>query len=332
MSESAFGRLMVPALLGLMTTPMVLASCGAQDGVLVQLADQTGTSPESGTAPVGCGYGLAGNGNDPAEMCPVGPGAFDMGSPLGECEQQGGKCPDEKPQHIVAISEFAMDRYEVSNMQFLAFTLDEPQWANGEQTPCDEDYLHSWEDEDPGDSEFGKLPVRWVCWHAASAFCQWAGKSLPSEAEWEYAATGKDHRLYPTGDDPPACIDALYGDCGEDGPGKVEERPGGSSVWGIQDLAGNVAEWINDGYAAAYYCGEGGTDLAACTEPDGGWMDPAGPGEAGEKVVRGGGWSDELFWLRVSARQHFSPDRTAPNLGFRCGGTPYVEETIERGD
>ena len=312
----------------LLMAALLLFSCASQAGDPIQvadLADDGRTQPSEG-----CGFGLGGNGNSPSEMCIVAAGAFFMGSPSGECEEHGGKCPDEKPQHVVAISQLLMDKHEVTNMQFLAFTLAESYWAAENDVPCDKDYLYSWQENDPSDSDCGKQPATWLCWDAAKAYCQWTGKRLPTEAEWEYAAKGSNHRVYPTGDEPPDCTQAIFEQCGVLGPGKVGGRPGGASIWGIEELAGNVAEWVKDGYSAIYYCGD--SDLAACTEPDEGWQNPQGPPAATEKVVRGGGWSDELFWLRSSARRHFSPGETSPNIGFRCVATPTADHAVARGD
>ena len=316
-------------LLLVMVVVSFLSSCGSPAGEPIQLGDAV---DRHGTLPAeGCGFGLGGNGNSPAEMCVIDAGAFFMGSPTGECEEQGGKCPDEKPQHVVGISAFVMDKHEVTNMAFLAFTLAETQWGPESGGLCDKDFLYLWQESEPSDSDFGKEPVRWVCWDAARAYCQWAGKRLPTEAEWEYAANGSQHRLFPAGDNPPDCTQSIFKGCDASGPAKIGDRPTGASVWDIQDLAGNVAEWVNDGYSDIYYCGS--KDLAECFEPDGGWLNPQGPAGATEKVVRGGGWSDELFWLRTSARQHYPPKKTSPTIRFRCVATTVddnVRDEVDR--
>lgn len=258
-------------------------------------------------------------GSSDVESCFVPETSFPMGSPDGECEVNGGVCPYEKPQHEVVTLEFYMDRFEVTNSQFKVFSIQNPEWAPGAGgapgASCDEYYLFDWGDDGVFAPEDAEKPVVWVCWHAGRAFCEWAGKALPTEAEWELAAKGGTHRSYPWGDDTPTCERAAFEECPQIvDVGSFEE---GQSPYGIHDLAGNAAEWIADWYDASYYC-DPDESGPPCHEPATGWVQPQGPAQGIDKVVRGGGAFSSPFWLRAAARGHHEPEQTRPDVGFRC--------------
>ena len=258
-------------------------------------------------------------GSNDVDSCLVPETSFAMGSPDGECELNGGVCPDEKPQHEVVTLEFYMDRFEITNSQFKVFTIQNPQWAPGGGGPpgvgCDEYYLFDWGSDGVFVPEDAEKPVGWVCWHAARAFCEWAGKALPTEAEWELAAKGSTHRIYPWGDAAPTCEHAAFEECAQ--LADVGSFEMGESPYGIHDLAGNAAEWVADWYGASYYCDPDASGTP-CHEPDGGWIQPQGPNQGIDKVVRGGGAFSSPFWLRASARGHHESEYTGPDVGFRC--------------
>jgi formylglycine-generating enzyme required for sulfatase activity len=148
-------------------------------------------------------------------------------------------------------------------------------------------------------------PAVCVRWSQAAAFCTWAGMRLPSEAEWEYAAR-RDERIYPWGDQPPDCTDAVFAGCGVSEAQPVGGRPRDVSPHGVADMAGNVSEWVGDWYSATYYS----------VSP---LQDPRGPASGGQKVIRGGDFTQSANVLRGSHRGNDAPElNAAPSMGFRC--------------
>jgi len=219
------------------------------------------------------------------EMIAIKGGAFQMGSAQGD--------PDERPPHEVTVSDFQMDRFEVTNTLFDAFVQ-----ATGYQTENEKGgKAQTWRTFSTPDTTDN--PVVMVTWADANAYCQWAGKRLPTEAEWEYAARGTDGRIYPWGNDyDPSKFNGKAS--GIHGTVHVGSYPSGESAFGIDDMAGNVWEWTADWYQAY----------------------PGGPASQfyGEKfrVTRGGGWFDEQKQVRASNRSSADPTAANDDLGFRC--------------
>jgi formylglycine-generating enzyme required for sulfatase activity len=232
-------------------------------------------------------------------LVPAGP--FTMGNSNG--------MPDEKPVHTVDLPAFYMDKYEVTNT-FYKVCVD----AGVCQVPANTGAgIHPGAYGTYGNQQFDNYPVIWVDWGRANTYCEWRGARLPSENEWEKAARGTDGRKYPWGE----AIDPTFANYGSNVPddyggvfGKttaVGSYPKGQSPYGIDDMAGNVWEWMADWY-----------DMY----PGG---DPSANSAFGQKtfrVLRGGAWSDNPDLLRTTFRGGNTPDTAVNYVGFRCASTP----------
>lgn len=238
-------------------------------------------------------------GKDGAPMVLIPAGAFTMGSNEG--------LPAERPEHVVTLDAYAIDRYEVSLRLYRRF-LQEVQ----------RDAPPTWDDE--AAETVGDRPAIGVSWADASAYCTWAGKRLPTEAEWEKGARGTDGRKYPWGPMQPFVDIANYNrgvwvseavtlvnvTGGVEGMSvRHGLKEGGRSPYGLHHMAGNAAEWVGDWYDREYYA----------KSPD---KNPTGPAKGEKKVIRGGSWSDLPVALRSSARVSAEPDFQDRAIGFRC--------------
>ena len=201
----------------------------------------------------------------------------------------------ERPPHTVFVDAFEIDQFEVTNEQFERFIAETGYITDAEKAG-----------ETPWRAYAGgkpKHPVVKVSWNDAKAFCEWAEKRLPTEAEWEKAARGTDGRTYPWGN--AWDVDkANTKDAGYRGTTIVGSFPSGASPYGVMDMAGNVAEWTSDWF-----------------QPYPGY--PGGDGEAqyfGEKyrVIRGGGWFSDQELVRTTERSASSVELANDDVGFRC--------------
>jgi formylglycine-generating enzyme required for sulfatase activity len=215
----------------------------------------------------------------------------------------GSEASGEGPPHRLSLDAFYIDRYEVTNAQYQRFVD-----AAGHRTPQHEvDARYDLWAGGTFPPEFKSQPVVNVDWHDAAAYCEWAGKRLPTEAEWEKAARGTDGRLYPWGNDPPTPARLNFARRWE-GPQTL--RPVGSfesgrSPYGAYDMAGNVWEWVGDWYGAGYY-------QAAPAR------NPRGPGGGSAKVLRGGSWTNLAGLVRATHRYGADPEMRNSDTGFRC--------------
>jgi len=225
-------------------------------------------------------------GKDGAPMVLVPAGEFTMGSEQGD--------DDEQPVHRVVLDSFYLDTFEVTNGRFAKFVAaiqSEPPWGFADQeTPV----VHA------------EQPVRWVNWLEATGYCLWAGKRLPTEAEWEKAARGTDGRPYPWGHELPTAAQAVFGLTeGAETVAPIGNRHAGRSPYGVHDLAGNLYEWVTDWYDDAFYT----TQLT---------RNPRGPSEGTAKVQRGGSYINSPYRLRSAFRTKGDPTEHDPHVGFRC--------------
>jgi serine/threonine-protein kinase len=221
-------------------------------------------------------------------------GDFRMGS------DDGGQ--DEIPAHTISLDAFWIDQTEVTNAMYAKCVADNGFCTIPSATRSDkrDDYY--------GVSEFDKYPVVYVSWDQAYAYCSWAERRLPTEAEWEKAARGTDGRTYPWGNESPNAkllnYNANVGDTTEGG-----KYPAGASIYGAYDLAGNVLEWVNDWYGETYYQSSPASN-------------PLGPDIDVFRVYRGGSWNSDDNSVHSSYRYGSGPSGTSDEIGFRCVTTP----------
>lgn len=238
---------------------------------------------------------------DPSTMVSIPASTFMMGQEAATTAPYGDPWfLDQRPIHPVTLSAYRLDRREVTVAEFALFLT----YAGG-----DADF----DADQPIERVTGGFlpirgtedqPIRQVTWNAADHYCRWAGKRLPTEAEWERAAAGVDKRIYPWGSDAPDCRRAAFftgsSFCEE---GATRTRADGATPEGIYDLAGGVAEWTADWYDA--YSAEAASD-------------PIGPATGTRKAIRGGGFLDGAVFLRAQARWGAAPTVRSEEIGFRC--------------
>ncbi|MBI4703281.1 MAG: SUMF1/EgtB/PvdO family nonheme iron enzyme [Deltaproteobacteria bacterium] len=231
-----------------------------------------------------------------------------------QCRLEAGpdSCPDtlfadEMPAHRVALRDFWIDRTEVTAGAFLRCV------GAGACRVAGQGGTRA-------RAGAPDLPMTLVSWHDAVDYCRWAGGRLPTEAEWERAARGWSGRIYPWGQ----IYNRMVANHGRFGPDNVEHGafvsldasdgfaelapvgsfPQGRTPEGLDDLAGNVEEWVADWYAPGY-------DAEST-------VDPRGPANGDQKVVRGGSYQSPRAWLRAAARGRVLPTERHAWRGFRC--------------
>lgn len=280
---------------------------------------------------------------DGMELVYIPPGPFVLGSTNDDADAKD----DERPQQTIETSGYWIDRTEVNVAQFKLFVTETNYKTDAEQNkrgagdfvdiggyvyaPATLDkpfvirasYLQP---EGPGSEPTTALkPVVQVSWRDADAYCRWAGRRLPTEAEWEKAARGLNGQRYPWGatleeaDGSRAnycdknCRFTWFNGVADDGARRTNDvgaYPAGASPFGVLDMAGNVREWVQDWYDFTTYA-----QYSLGTLPS---LDPRGPAEGVKRIVRGGSWADELIPLRTATRaslEYYARDNIT---GFRC--------------
>lgn len=256
----------------------------------------------------------SGSSSSDTSVIPISGGCFEMGGTDGSS--------DEIPVHKVCVSNFSIDRHEVTNAEYIA--------AMGDSAHFDDDKCGIF-NADSGQTFYGTLPASFrgsdqpmVCvdWSQAEAYCERQGKRLPTEGEWEYAARAGTTTDYFWGS--VAAGGCGYGNIADktklsdgnswtdaiqctDGYGEVTSPVGSFSPnpWGLYDMTGNVGEWTHDWYDSSYYA----VSPAA---------NPWGPSAGTYRVNRGGAWNSSLLGTRISYRSGNTPGYSDNYLGFRC--------------
>ncbi len=214
---------------------------------------------------------------------------------------------NEKPQHPVNLSGYWMDKTEVTNAMYAKCVL-------SGACPAKKNINSLTRYPYYGNEEFDNFPVLFVSWNEANTYCTWAGRKLPTEAQWEAAARGDKGRKYPWGNNPPTCSVVNFASRIVMSGGKsslcvgdtsaVGKYPQGASPFGLLDMSGNVWEWVADWVSPNY-----------SIEPN---QDPIGPIDGEKRVMRGGGFFTDAKYVRTTMRSWQLPDYTSNDVGFRC--------------
>ncbi len=263
----------------------VAVKTGRTIPIRLEILGSAADAPDQGLRAIGRnpqGYEEYWRDKDKAVVVQVPAGEFVMGSLEGQGE------PTERPQHRVFVSDFLIDKLEVTWRQLRRHAE-----ATGTPLPP----APAWGPEE-------SYAASNVQWNEAQAYCAWVGGRLPTEAEWEKAARGTDGRLYSWGErwDPDHC-NAWEG--GPHRPRSVGSFAKCVSPYGVLEMPGGVWEWCADWYAEGY-------DAAAASH------DPVGPSTGSMRVLRGGSWLNQGLWTRPAYRHRNDPTSRNVHHGFRC--------------
>ena len=204
---------------------------------------------------------------------------------------------DEQPERKIYLDEFLIDRYEVTNAQYAAFVKATGHRKSGPPSR----YAKN-----TGRMRGVNQPAVYVSWEDAKAYCEWRGRRLPTEAEWEKAMRGTDGRLWPWGNvEIPGGANWARVDDGFEVAAPVGRVRSDASPYGVMDGAGNVMEWVDDWYLEGAY--------AAAAD-----RNPESPEYGTYKVLRGAAYTSSGSDLRITARSKMMSDFRDETIGFRC--------------
>jgi serine/threonine-protein kinase len=221
-------------------------------------------------------------------------GEFTMGASSGS--------PAVQPVHKVTLDAFWIDQTEVTNAMYaLCVTAGACQLPSSKNSNTRASYY--------GDVQFDNYPVIYVNWTKAQAYCSWAGRRLPTEAEWEKAARGTDGRTYPWGESAPDATLLNFNNPSKGDTTEVGKYPSGASPYGALDMAGNVSEWVNDWFDSSYYAKSPAEN-------------PPGPASGQFHILRGGSWFYEAANVSATSKAWDEPTFRNNNSGIRCATSP----------
>ena len=261
--------------------------------------------------------------SDGGEMVLIPEGEFVMGGELDDLKGQPRgylNYEAERPRHRVKVSAFYMDKFEVTNRQYGHFRKYVEKKGSSAvdhlQQPTGVGHHQQYLDDTLDDPD---QPAVGLNWFDAYAYCGWAGKRLPTEAEWEYAARGPgtDYRKYPWGNSDPNAEGIWWANYSPKAGAAADRHrfsapvgsyPDGVSPFGVQDMAGNAEEWVNDWWSINYY---------RFTEDA---QDPQGPpsGRKNNKVIKGGSFGSNKYHIRIAIRLYGAPEIKTQYQGMRC--------------
>lgn len=308
-----------PVLVEELTAPPNIETIDATDAVnLAPIVTETETGPSA----------------DGAEMILIPAGEFLRGASPDDIARLRDICPncpleqlgDAQPQKTIYLDAFWIDKTEVTNAQFSSF-VDETGYRTTAERTDDYSYVQDinlrdfvyvgdadWQHPQGGISNIigqDERAVTQISWQDAYAYCEWAGKRLPTEAEWEKAARSDDGRIFPWGNNSPN-TDILNFDFSPGTIVSVGRYPDGASPYGVLDMSGNVWEWVADYYTEDYY-------------RDAPEANPQGPSNGEGRVMRGGSWASEydpyLLFVTAFYRLWNYDYISSDVLGFRCASS-----------
>ncbi len=245
---------------------------------------------------------------DLGTMVPIAAGTFRMGHPVERPGAYGQAWKEnELPEHPVTLAAFHLDATEVTVSAYAEFLGE----AGGDVHRHARMPIERTAEGYAPVAGAADRPIALVSWYDAVTFCAWAGKRLPTEAEWEKAARGEDGRTFPWGEDRPTMGRLNFADSLK-AVARIGSYPAGAGPYGVEDMAGNVAEWVDNWYDPKVYTSDGVV------------QNPRGPATGRMKVVRGGSWQSREYAVRASARVAKRPTERSATVGFRCAMTPVA--------